>query len=209
MAPMLGAIVKAVFTACVFGGAAYAGVGLSRLVVQHVTCLATQPGKPEPRLVYFVAGAALFGLALDLRGMDVQSLAMAAVLGVFFVACWHSAIAYGAMPDLFILVPLGAIVLSSLVTQNWPVLFSIFAVFAPVALLAYLSKGANLGWDDAKLAALGGAILGAEAALVSFAAAGVAAVVVAWLRKQTRHPIAFGPYLISAVALSLLWNFAP
>jgi prepilin signal peptidase PulO-like enzyme (type II secretory pathway) len=91
--------------------------------------------------------------------------------------------------------------------QNWGTLGDIGLPFAPFAIAVYLSKGKGLGWDDAKLAALGGAILGLEAALIAFATAGIAGVAVAWARKRTREPIPFGAYMIATIALSLLANF--
>ena len=54
-----------------------------------------------------------------------------------------------------------------------------------------------------KLAALGGAVLGAESATLALALACIVAALVAFARRQTRVPIAFAPYLAAAIAIAM------
>jgi prepilin signal peptidase PulO-like enzyme (type II secretory pathway) len=56
-----------------------------------------------------------------------------------------------------------------------------------------------MGWGDVKLAALGGALLGARDATLAFTCAGLAAYFVARRGGTTRRPIAFGPYLATSI----------
>ncbi|HEY0798663.1 MAG TPA: prepilin peptidase [Candidatus Baltobacteraceae bacterium] len=203
------AALKLVVAAGVFAAAGYAGVALSRAIARYVQRPAPEAVRPEPPLVWFVVGSALFGAIADLRGMDTETLALAAIIAIALVGSWHSVATYGRIPDAFTLVPLLAIVLSELATQNWGILLSVVVTFAPFATMAYVSKGKGLGWDDAKLAALGGALLGMETALFGFALACMVAVTVAWARKRTREPIPFAPYMVASMALSLLVDFTP
>jgi len=68
---------------------------------------------------------------------------------------------------------------------------------------ALVTRGRGMGWGDAKLAALGGALLGAADATLAFMFAAVAAYVVARLTGGLRNVIAFGPYLATSIAASL------
>ena len=66
-----------------------------------------------------------------------------------------------------------------------------------------------MGWGDAKLAALGGALLGAREAALAFMFAAIAAAVIARRSNGMRlagampRPIAFGPYLAAAIVAML------
>ncbi|HTV72785.1 MAG TPA: prepilin peptidase [Candidatus Acidoferrales bacterium] len=202
-------LLKALVAAAIFAGVAYLGVELSRVVAKYIQRPPEGITRTEPPLPWFLVGSAFFGAALALRGMDWMTLTMAAIVTVSLVGCWHSDVTYGKMPDAFTLVPIAAVSLSAIATQNWPLLSGVIVPFIPFGAMAYLSKGKGLGWDDAKFAALGGAILGMEGALLALATAGVVAVSVAWLRRRTRDPIPFGPYMIGAVALTLVCSFTP
>jgi len=66
-----------------------------------------------------------------------------------------------------------------------------------------------MGWGDVKLAALGGAVLGVQTAILAAAGACLIATFVNVLQKRDKaQPIAFAPYLSSAIALGLLFPFA-
>jgi prepilin signal peptidase PulO-like enzyme (type II secretory pathway) len=60
-----------------------------------------------------------------------------------------------------------------------------------------------MGWGDAKLVALGGAVLGAQASLAAFALSCFAAGVVSRFNGRRGMPIAFAPYLVIAVVGAL------
>jgi leader peptidase (prepilin peptidase)/N-methyltransferase len=203
-------VATAAVAAGVFAAAAYLGIELSRLVAKNSPASQT-PGeqRPEPPVIWFLLGSAALGAAIASHGLDWQGIGLEAVICVSLVACWHSAVAYGHMPDYFTLTPLGAIVLSAIAQANWPLIVGVIVPFIPFAAMAYLSKGKGMGWDDAKLAALGGGILGTTDALLAYAVACVVAVVVTALRKRIKEPIVFGPYVIGAIALSLAFRFGP
>jgi leader peptidase (prepilin peptidase)/N-methyltransferase len=199
-----------VISAGIFAAAAFLGIELSRLVAKSAPAAQANPNpKPEPPIVWFLVGSAVLGAVIAWHGMDWQGLALQAVICVSLVACWHGAITYGRMSDYFTLLPLAAISLSAIAQSNWPLLIGVVVPFTPFAAMAYLSKGKGMGWDDAKLAALGGAILGTTDALLAYAVACVAAVVVAALQKRLKDPIVFGPYVIGAIGLSLAFRFVP
>jgi prepilin signal peptidase PulO-like enzyme (type II secretory pathway) len=61
-----------------------------------------------------------------------------------------------------------------------------------------------LGWGDVKLAALGGAVLGAQVSVLVFAVASLAAVIVSRFRGVDKNePIAFAPYLAAAIGVAI------
>lgn len=65
-----------------------------------------------------------------------------------------------------------------------------------------------MGWGDAKLAALGGALLGIGPATVAFVLASFVAALAAWLKYRKRNAqVAMGPYLVAAIAATLPFNF--
>jgi prepilin signal peptidase PulO-like enzyme (type II secretory pathway) len=61
----------------------------------------------------------------------------------------------------------------------------------------------GLGWGDVKLAMLGGPLIGMQYALMAFALGCLAAVVVARVRRVSNQPVAFAPYMASAIVLPL------
>ena len=63
--------------------------------------------------------------------------------------------------------------------------------------------GIGLGWGDVKMAMLGGPLIGLQHALMAFALGCLAAVVIARVRKVAHQPVAFAPYMASAIALPL------
>jgi leader peptidase (prepilin peptidase)/N-methyltransferase len=209
MTAAITSLLTIAIAAAIFAGAAFAGVELSKVVWTYARRAPEQPTAPEPPLAPFLVVTGALGAVIALRGLDWQGLVLAALICVSLVACWHSAVTHGAMPDYFTLVPLAAIVLSAVAQENWAILLAVLVPFIPFAAMAYLSKGKGMGWDDAKLAALGGGILGMEDALLAFAVACIVAVFVAWLRKRTKEPIAFGPYMIGGIALSLIHGLSP
>jgi prepilin signal peptidase PulO-like enzyme (type II secretory pathway) len=196
-----------VIAAGVFAGAAYLGITLSKIVIRASPNLERRE-ENNVRPAAIICASVACGAILALRGLLWPDLAMAAVICVCLVACLHEAVSTGKMSDYFILVPLSSIVIAEIVEQNWLALCGPIIPFLPFALTAYLSKGKKMGWDDAKLAALGGAVLGVWLALLAFATACIAAAVVARLRNKTKEPIIFAPYMISAIALCGLLTIA-
>ena len=74
--------------------------------------------------------------------------------------CWYCDLARGIVPDFFTLFPLAALGSFAAVEGEWRVLISAAVPFVPFALAAVFSRGRGMGWGDAKLVALGGAVLG-------------------------------------------------
>ena len=120
-----------------------------------------------------------------------------------FAAIWFSDVRLGLIPDVFTVLPLIAVCSFAAFRGEWNPILSSAATFGAFGILAASSRGRGLGWGDVKLAALGGAILGFQVAALAFAIAGAAVAVEAWLRRRATKPIAFGPYLISAIGLAL------
>jgi prepilin signal peptidase PulO-like enzyme (type II secretory pathway) len=88
-------------------------------------------------------------------------------------------------------------------TGRWYVLLAAIVPAIPFAIMAWRTKGLGLGWGDVKLVALGGALLGMQTAILAFALAAVAAILIARIQRRTSEPLAFGPYLVTAIALPL------
>jgi prepilin signal peptidase PulO-like enzyme (type II secretory pathway) len=198
----------AVIAAGVFACAAYFGIELSKIVLKASPLLVgvveeRREGKDAGPVPLACASAAC-GAILALRGLLWQDLAMATVICVCLVACLHEAVSTGKMSDYFILIPLSSIVVALIAQRNWLALCGPVIPFLPFALTAYTSKGKKMGWDDAKLAALGGAVLGVRLALLAFATACIAAAVVARFQSKTKEPILFAPYMIASIALCAL-----
>jgi prepilin signal peptidase PulO-like enzyme (type II secretory pathway) len=80
-------------------------------------------------------------------------------------------------------------------------------VALPFALAATLSRGRGMGWGDVKLAALGGALLGAPAATLAFVLAALAAYAGSRFAGDRARPIAFAPYLAGGIAVVLIVGY--
>jgi prepilin signal peptidase PulO-like enzyme (type II secretory pathway) len=149
-----------------------------------------------------VAGAACVGGVLASQiGLGTELLVPAIVVGAL-VASWYSDVLCGIIPDYFTLLPLALIVVLRALYSDWTNLLVMVVVTACFALAAFFSKGKGMGWGDVKLVALGAVVLG-DRSLLAFSAACLAAVVVAAVRRRRTEPMAFAPYLASAIALAL------
>ena len=145
---------------------------------------------------------------MGFRTPPLDQLVITAIVTVCLVAIWYCDAKTGIIPDVFTLVPLGLLVIYGFVQHDPMVLASAAIMFVPFAVLAFISKGRGMGWGDAKLAALGGALLGVSGATVAFVVASLAAALAAWLKYRSRNaPIALGPYLVAAIAASLPFTF--
>jgi prepilin signal peptidase PulO-like enzyme (type II secretory pathway) len=190
--------------AAAFAAAALAGVYLARRICAGVTPFADGPRAGRPPAALLVAVAAAAGAFEALRGVGGVELAIVAALACVLVAIWCSDVRCGIVPDAFTLLPLGAILVAAVVMQQWWVIGSAAIVFVPFAGAAVASRGRGMGWGDVKLVALGGAVLGYEAAILGFGLACAAAVLVALARRRGSEPIAFAPYLVAAIAIPLV-----
>jgi prepilin signal peptidase PulO-like enzyme (type II secretory pathway) len=150
-----------------------------------------------------IVGAAVLGAIAAYRGLPLAGMAIVGLACGLLSAIWASDVVRGIIPDVFTIVPLGAILLAAALAGHWEVLAAAVVPALPFAFLAWRSGGLGLGWGDVKLAMLGGPIIGMQHALMAFALCCLAAVVVARVRKTAHQPIAFAPYLVSAIAVPL------
>lgn len=200
---LFAAFLGAVF----FALAASVGVLLANAVADHITPLPDGPPPSPPPILWLVAGCAAIGAvvvahALVLGAAPAQ-IAVVALVCVALVACWVCDARTGIVPDYFTLGPLAAILAVALWQRDWWLIASAAIPFVPFALAALLSRGRGMGWGDVKLVALGGALLGAQTAVLAFAVACLAAVAWSYLRGRTRGPIAFAPYLAAAIGIAI------
>jgi len=197
MVPLVGAL---------YGCAAFLAIQLSASICAKIVPFEDGPKPGNPPTPWLIAGAAIAGAVMTMRGADLPQLGLAALLIVSLVASWYSDVRVGIVPDYFTLVPLGALLLLAVTGHQWTTIIAMLAVSVPFAAAAYLSKGRGMGWGDVKLVALGGAALGLQAAVIAFAGACLVAVVIAVLQKRRHEPIALAPYLASAIGVALTFN---
>jgi prepilin signal peptidase PulO-like enzyme (type II secretory pathway) len=151
----------------------------------------------------FAAVAGCIGLAVALRGEAPAQLALICFMVLALAGCAAADFACGALPDLLTLLPLAAVLALGALAHDWTPALGAAFVALPFAACALLSRGRGIGWGDVKLAALGGALLGARGATLAFMLAAVAAYAVTRSTGGLRRPIAFGPYLAASIAATL------
>ncbi|HEY0381974.1 MAG TPA: prepilin peptidase [Candidatus Elarobacter sp.] len=199
---MIAAVMIAL-AALLFGAAGWGGT-----LVADALCAGRAPFDDGPVPVAFarwpfaVAGACI-GVALAAQGASPARLALLVFVMLALAGCCAADLSCGLLPDPLTLVPLIVVAGAGIALHDWAPVVSAAFVFAPFALAATLSRGRGMGWGDAKLAALGGALLGAREAAFAFLLAAVAAAVIARRTTGARRPIAFGPYLAAAIVAML------
>jgi Flp pilus assembly protein protease CpaA len=197
-------VLIALVTAFVFACGAYGGALAAAAVCEGITAFPDGPRPSAPPIWALVAAAAALGAVLGARGVAVCELGLLALVVAVLVACWCSDVTCGILPDLFTLAPLAMLLLFAAVRHEWWSIASSLIPALPFAVSAALSKGHAMGWGDVKLVAFGGALLGAPNAIVAFGGACALAAVVPRLRGGRRdEPIAFAPYLVAMIAVSL------
>lgn len=195
----LSVLVAALFMGCV---AALAGE-LSRGACARITPFADGPAPSRPPIVALVAGSALLGGVLAALSVQPLELFPFAVAIFALVGCWCSDALCGILPDSFTLGPLAVLLAFSVVRRDWWVLGSSAMVFVPFAVTSAATRGKGMGWGDTKLAALAGAVLGGPLGFVAMAVACAAAAAGYKIKRIRNGPIAFAPYIASAVALAM------
>lgn len=188
-----------VLGAAFFAAAAYAGILLASLL--RFERFEDGPAPAQPPVLWLIGAAALIGGFVTLRAPGDLVL-LAALCGILAAICCTD-IRYGIVPDVFTLLPLTALLAYAVVTRQWQIPISAAVPFIPFAIVAAISHGRGIGWGDVKLAALGGAVLGAPSATIAFTLSCFAAVAIAHLRGRRADPIAFAPYLAGAIAAAL------
>ncbi len=199
----MSAFVEVLGWAFIFACSAACGVFAGMLVAARIDRF--EDG-PAPRLLHPSIPIVLFavlGYALALRGGSVSQLGTVALLALPLAGAWYVDARKGIVPDIFTLVPLAIIGISIVVQHTWVVGVSTVFIFAVFATAAVLSKGRGMGWGDAKLAALTGAVLGLQSSLLALALACFAATIVSVIRDRGAKPIAFAPYMIVATLAAI------
>jgi prepilin signal peptidase PulO-like enzyme (type II secretory pathway) len=190
-------------------GVVFGVMGALGIYAARYVCAGQEPLPDGPPVhiasarVLIAANALLGALAAMRPGLSLAALAIIALACCVLTAIWVADTEVGQIPDAFTLAPLGALLLAATLSGHWYVAIVALVPAIPFAILAWRSKGVGLGWGDVKLAALGGPLIGMQGALIFFALACGAAVVVARVRGLGGKPVAFGPYLASAIALPL------
>jgi prepilin signal peptidase PulO-like enzyme (type II secretory pathway) len=189
--------------AALFAAAAWLGV-----LAADALCAGRVPHDDGPAAVAFarwpfpLAGACI-GAALALHGATPLHLSVLAFVVLGLAGCTAADLACGMLPDLLTLGPLALVIATGLLGRDYAPLAGALFVALPFAAAAVLSRGRGMGWGDVKLAALGGAMLGARDATVAFTLAAAVAYVVARRSGRAAQPIAFGPYLAGSIVLTL------
>jgi prepilin signal peptidase PulO-like enzyme (type II secretory pathway) len=196
-------MIAVVVTALAFAIFAVGGVLIARTYFAGPV-VADGPIAAPPPMGLLAAGAAILGAVCALRGVPAQTLTLIAATVLVMAAVWSTDAMRGIVPDALTLVPLAALIIAGLVAGRWYVIAAALIPAIPFAFTAWRSKGMGMGWGDVKLAALGGALLGAQDAILAFAVAALVAIVVAKARRTAKdQPVAFAPYLASAIVIPL------
>jgi leader peptidase (prepilin peptidase)/N-methyltransferase len=195
---MIAALLGALF----FAAAGYVGSILGLWFAERIEALPDGPAPGKAPVGALIAACAIIGAVVTSHGTQAQVL-LIAIVCVALVAIWITDTTRGVVPDAFTLGPLGLILLLSVWQHDWLVLFSAGVPFVVFATAAVLSRGRGMGWGDVKLVALGGALLGVQTAVLAFALACLAAVVLSYARGRRSGPIAFAPYLAAAIGLAI------
>jgi prepilin signal peptidase PulO-like enzyme (type II secretory pathway) len=196
------------FVGAMFTCVAYLAIQASEAICKRVTPFEDGPEPGKPPTVVLLAGSALLGAMVASRGMPLPAIGISGLLCASLVAAWYCDVRCGIVPDVFTLVPLAIVLGVAVVTREWSALVSAVVVFVPFALAALFSRGRGMGWGDVKLAALGGAVLGIQTAILAAAGACLIATVVNVVHRRGKsQPIAFAPYLSGAIVLGLLFPF--
>ena len=197
-------MIAAAVWALIFAGAAWGGVLTGEALCAD---LSAAPDGPRPvafaPIMFPFAGAAI-GPALVLHGDAPVRLAVLAFAVFGLAGCAAADLRCGILPDLLTLAPLALTIGAGFIARDPAPVWGAVLVALPFAALALVSRGRGMGWGDVKLAAFGGALLGAPNAVVAFMLAALAAYLVARRGGRVREPIAFGPYLAGSIVAMLV-----
>ncbi len=199
---MIAAVIGTLF----FAGAGYLGILLGTSVANRITPFEDGPPVENPPLLWLIAGCALLGCVVVTHASAPSQVVLIAMVCVALCAIWVTDARRGIVPDIFTLGPLAILLVVALWQHQWTLLVSAAVPFVPFAIAAVLSRGRGMGWGDVKLVALGGALLGAQTAILAFALACIAAVALNYARGRKRGAIAFAPYLATAIAAGIPLN---
>jgi leader peptidase (prepilin peptidase)/N-methyltransferase len=182
------------------------GIAIAARICKNRMPFADGPPAGRVSVPLLLALAGTFGALVSAAKLDLAHTGVIVILCGSLVAIWYSDVRCGIVPDVFTLGPLALIITVALVSHEWWAIASCAIVAVAFGITALVSRGRGMGWGDVKLAALGGAVLGLDAAVLSCVAACLVAGFIALIRGRIHRPIAFAPYLVAAFALSLVWS---
>ena len=190
--------------ALLFAISGYAAVVLAEMTTRNIEPFTDGPEPSSaPPTWLLVVGCSVLGLLMTAQAHSALELALVAMLCSALAGAWYADCRCGIVPDLFTLGPLAVILALAAAAHQWGVFAAAFVPLAPFAFAAMLSHGRGMGWADVKLAALAGAALGIQNALIALAAACIVAAVYAYAVQKHSRPIAFVPYIAGAIAAAL------
>jgi prepilin signal peptidase PulO-like enzyme (type II secretory pathway) len=195
-------IAAALLGAIFFAATGYVGAILGLWYAERIEAFPDGPAPGRAPVGALVAACAIIGAVVTTHATQGQVL-LIAIVCVALVAIWITDTTRGIVPDVFTLGPLGLILVLAVWQHDWFAFLSAAVPFVPFALAAMLSRGRGMGWGDVKMVALGGALLGAQTAVLAFALACLAAVVLSYARGHRSGPIAFAPYLAAAIGVAI------
>jgi prepilin signal peptidase PulO-like enzyme (type II secretory pathway) len=199
---MSGGMLASSFTAAAFAGAGYLGSRAGARFADRIEPFDDAPPQQNVPIGALVVACGAVG-AIVASHATIPQLFLTALLCACLMALWITDARRGIIPDVFTLGPLAAVFFAAIFQHRWTPFLSAAAVCAPFAILALVSRGRGMGWGDVKLAALGGAVLGAGLSLLAFALACVAAGGLNYARGRKRGAIALGPYLAAAIGIAM------
>jgi prepilin signal peptidase PulO-like enzyme (type II secretory pathway) len=204
MVPMWIVVAAAVIFAC----SAYLATSVASMIYAKDAPLedGPRPGRVGlwQTLVMVVVAAAIGVVSVehasDLRSLAVTDLAVFALCAVI----WTD-VTRGFIGDWFTLPTIAIVFVVGFSEQAFfPMLISFGLVTLPFVGAALISKGMGMGWGDVKLVALGAALLNVQTSMLMFAIACMVACGIAFARHKRGEPIAFAPYLATAIAIGMI-----
>lgn len=191
------------FGSLLFGTATYVGMLIGNAFADRIDAFPDGPVAHKVPMPALVLGGSVIGYFVGTQVVQPYEIWILAIVCMALAAIWVTDARRGIVPDVFTLGPLFLILIVALWQHQWDPFLSAGVALAPFAIAALLSGGRGMGWGDVKLVALGGAVLGTHVAVLTFAFACLAAVVIHYLRGRRENVIAFAPYLASAIAVAI------
>lgn len=196
-------ILRLILSSFIFACSAAVGIAVAQLLTARVEPLEDGPRRINLHPAIPVAFMVFIGIVLAVRGANVLQLATVALLGVPLIGSWYSDSQTGIIPDAFTLLPLALIGVYAVAIHTWQIALWGLIAFAVFACAALLSRGRGMGWGDAKLAGVAGAVLGMPWSFGVLGVACLAATIASIVRDRGKSPVAFGPYISVSVLLSI------